>query len=618
MADGTQEVSALLEQIPFDPKLPGETMEGDSLGLSAALPFLMGMTQAANLIPDYYSRVRDLTLVDFVRRNDPLKIAVNTFISKCCTVPLLMQPLDESIPAHVNMAETMLTSLMENSGLRKGFYTEFKKFIWDFLTTDNGAFMLVMAKGSVAQPIFGRAAGVMHLATARCTRTSNPEFPVVYYHTDNKKYRIHYTRIIAMVNLPSGEPELRGVGFCPVSLCLDAARELSDITIYMQEKLGSRPARTILYAKTGATVAQMQDAIGIFQTRLDSEGLQRFAKTMLLAPKLPGGKLELDTIDLAGVPDGFNRQETTLLAMALVAASFGLDLRDLAYSFGVSGQTKSDAEMLHIKGLGKGVAEFTEDFAKQLTGRFLPNYLVAGFNFIDDSQDEQAARIRSLRSTARTRDIMGGVTTVRISRVQMLRMGEVTRAEFNEMELEDGRLPDGTSTDSLFFSADPVYSSVLVFAVDDPTDLTANDPAEVKADILTNLQKAWQELETITNLQARQKIRQAIGALVHLQKRCDEAVQTVTSQNMMMGLTPEGEPQPVPPGAPAAGAGAVAGQASKKGLPQPGAKAPEQGGKPKQGQAKAGGQNGSKPVPTQPKAGKGKIRNRTRATIPRP
>lgn len=614
MADGVLAVPDLLAQLPFDPTLPGEPPDGSGVGLDFGIPLLWSLGKTAAMIPEHWSRVRDLMLVDFVRKTDPLKIAVATFISKCCTVPLLIQPVDESIPQHVNMAETMTTALMENSGLRKGFYVEFRKFVWDYLCTDNGAFALVLAPGPVSAPIVGRAAGILHLASSRCTRTSNPEYPVTYYHTDNKRYRIHYTRVISMANLPSGEPELRGVGFCPVSLCLDAARELADISVYMQEKLGSRPPRSILYAKTGATVDQLKDAIALFQQRLDSESLQRFAKTILLAPKLPGGKLELDILDLASVPDGFNRQETTLLAMALVAASFGLDLRDLAYSFGISGQTKSDAEIQHIKGLGKGVAEFTDEFAKQLASRCLPPYLMANFNFIDDSQDEQAARIRSLRSTARTRDIMGGVLTVRVSRVQMLRMNEVTRPEFEEMELEDGRLPDGNLTDSLFFSDDPLYRSLLVFGIDDPTDLTNNDPAEIADDIRTNLETCWQRLETTNNLKTRKQLRQAIGALLHLQKRCDEAVKSVASQNMLMGLTPEGELPPTPPDQ----AGQVAGGASKKGLPQPNAKAPEQGGKPKQGQAKAGGQNGSKGNPTQPKAGKGRIRNRTRATTPRP
>lgn len=613
MADGTQDVEQLVDLVPFDVQLPGESPDGDGGGLGFALPFLLGMNRIGHYVPPHYSRVRDVVLVDLVRNTDPLKIAVNTFISKCCTVPLLIQPLDESVPQHVSMAETMMSGIMENSGLRRGFYVEFRKFIWDFLTTDNGAFALVLAPGSVANPIVGRVAGILHLSTTRCTRTSNPEFPVVYYHTDNRKYRIHYTRVITMANLPSGEPELKGVGFCPISLCLDAARELSDITTFMQEKLGSRPPRSILYAKTGATVAQLQSAVDLYQQRLDSEGLTRFAKTILLAPKIPGAKLELDQIDLAQVPDGFNRQETTLLAMALVAASFGLDLRDLAYSFGISGQTKSDAEIQHIKGLGKGVAEFTDEFAKQLTSKCLPPYLTSFFNFIDDSQDEQAARIRSLRSTARTRDIMGGVLTVRVSREQMLRLNEITRPEFDQMELEDGRLPDGTDTDSLFFSEEPIYTELLTFSVDNPTDLTTNDPATIVEEINGNLEQCWLKLGETVNLKQRKQVRQAIGALKFLKKRCDDAVASVSQQNMQMGLTPEGELNP------AEVAGQVAGGASKQGLPQPNAKAPEQGGKPKQGQAKAGGQDGNKRPPTQqPKAGKGKIRNRTRATTPRP
>lgn len=615
---GVLPVNELEQTIPFDVQLPYETEDGEGGGMGIAA--ILNLQQGGETIPPHWSRARDLALVEFVRRTDPLKIAVNTFISKSCTVPLLIQPLDESIMAHVALADSLTKALMENSGLRKGFYTEFRKFLLDYLTTDNGAFCYVMGLGPASGPIVGRATGILHLDSGRCTRTSNPEFPVVYLHTDNKKYRMHYTRVIAMANLPDPRPEMNGVGFCPVSLCLDSARELLDIAVYMQEKLGSRPARRILYAKQGATVEQMHTAIAVYEERLSNQGFKRFAKTLILAPKLPGGKLELDSLDLASTPDGFDRQSVTLLCMAHVAASFGLDLRDMSYSFGISGQTKADAEVQHIKGLGKGVAEFTDNFARELSARFLPEYLSANFNFIDDSQDEQAARIKSLRSTARTRDIMGGVMTVRTARIQMLRENEVTRAEFDEMELEDGRLPDGTDLNSLFFSADVDYSSVLAFSEDDPTDVNGNDPEAVGTEIRENLQTAWVKLETVTAPKTRKKTRQAIAALLRLEQVYQQAVemqqaQDMQQQQMQMQQQVVDAKVAGPVGGvgggkvtPAQKGGAVSGNATKKGLP--GAKAPEQGGSAKQGQAKAGGQNGNKGVPTQ----KGKIRNKTRAT----
>lgn len=515
--NGAAPLERLQEAAPFDVKDPFENEEGDGAGWAIYL----GLSAVASSIPPYWSPSRDMKLVELARKSDPVKIAVNTFISKALTIPLRFQALDPTIQTHVDLAGWLQKAIESNSEMKKGFQETFKKFLFDYLTCDNGAFAMILGFGPVTGPIVGRALGLLHLSSKRCIRTSNPEYPVVYLHTDNKRYKIHYTRILSMVNLSAPEPELHGVGMCPVSLCLDATRELNDISLFSQEKFGSRPQRQILYVKQGMQIEQIRTAMGRTEQSLDSESLSRFSKTLFLAPKSAGGKLELDKIDLASIPDGFNRQEVTILNMAIIAASFGLDLPDLALAVGLAGQTRSVAETQHHKGLGKGVAEFIHTFSKLLTERFLPSYLEARFDYVDDRQDEQAAKIVAQRSTARTRDIMGGVLTPRIARRHMVQHGELTEVEFEELELSDGRLPDGTSVLSLFSSTDPVYTELLSFSdVEDPTDVRneENDVPGVLADIHINLQLCWIRLETERDIDKRRKIRYAVVALQHLEK----------------------------------------------------------------------------------------------------
>lgn len=510
------DIQELVSTVPFSNN--GNNVSADSFvsGLDFFVPMFMPGGSNGR-VPGYWSRGRDRFLRGLVSNNDALKIAVKTFISKACTIPPRVIALDNTIHRHISLAETMQDALMRNSGLRKGYNHVIQKYLYDYLTQDNGAFMLVLGEGNLSGPIVGRALGLYHLDSQRCTRTNNAEFPIVYSDTDGKRYKIHYTRLIDQVSLPSPDLDLNGVGMSPVSLCIESATELQDIARYVKEKLGSRPPRQIVYARKGATIDQLTAATTAANQKLDSEGFSFFSRTLLLAPKMAGQELVLDVLDLSSAPDGFERQSVTMLNMAVVAAAFGLDLRDLAHAFGVAGATKADAEVQHMKGRGKGVGEWVEEFSRLLNQKFLPDTLFVNFDYVDDAQDEQVARIWAARSEARFRDISSNAKTVRATRMSMYRQGEILEDEFEVMELEDGRLPNGMPLISLFSSRDPDLMRMLqIDGIDDPTDVQSNDPEEMM-DLIHQAQLlVWEEFDVAVATGIRRKARQAAFALEHL------------------------------------------------------------------------------------------------------
>jgi hypothetical protein len=282
-----------------------------------------------------------------------------------------------------------------------------------------------------------------------------------------------------------------------------------DVATYNSEKMGSRPARQILYAKTGATLKQLSDAALHANVKMDAQQLSHFARTMLLAPQSPGGVLDLDVLDLLKAPDGFDRQMATILDVAVIAAAYGLDMRDLSHSFGVAGQTKADAEVMHLKTNDKGVSRFLTDFAEQFNQKVLPDSLEAYFDYVDDTQDEQAATIRKLRAEGRTIDLTSGATTIRTVREQMLADQEITENQFEDMELADGRLSDGLDVLMLFQSQDSEIRRILI-------DI---DPAgTVDADLVDERRRlAWERHDSAPNANIKRKMRQALAALAKLQ-----------------------------------------------------------------------------------------------------
>lgn len=521
------EIEKVMDAVPF-PMDQSRTIE-DQPGFNFAI--MQWQPGTVGEAPPYWSRTRDQWLRTFTEANGPLKAITNTFINKIVTVPFAVLAHDRSIARHVKTAKKLEGSFRRNSGSMssspiKGLKEALKMFWRDYLTQDNGGFMLVMGDGPAAGPIVGAPYGLLHLDSALCTRTKDPEFPVKYHNVgrggDNHFYKIHYTRIIEMANMPSAEVDLNGVGMCAVSCCLEAAQELWDIYKYSSEMFGSRPPRQILYAKTGATVATLENAIAHWNMKLDNENRSRFGGTLIAAPGKSGQALELDILNLSQMPENFNRRDSTTINMSALAAAFGLDLRDVAYTLGAPSRT-GDAEVQDRKGRGKGVGEALETFSERFNEVCVGEQFYIRFDYLDDEQDEQHALIRAQRSEARQRDLITGLTTIRVEREFMLDSGEVSQENFDDMELADGRLPDGLDVLLLFQSKDEDYQEWLDLGERDPTNVSGNDPDAMIEKIHAQqiLVSEFIHLQTIP--ERRRKARQALAALEKLRLMYQEA-----------------------------------------------------------------------------------------------
>ena len=160
-----------------------------------------------------------------------------------------------------------------------------------------------------------------------CTRTGDPEFPIIYQDTDGKRYKMHYTRVAFSSQMPSPSATMNGVGFCAVSRCINIAQNILDILVYKQEKLGSRPQRSIMVTSGGLDPDVVRSAFIQAESQMQAQQLRRYSKTVVIGHEdMPDAKLDL--IDLASLPDGFDERESIILGMAAIALAFGMDARE--------------------------------------------------------------------------------------------------------------------------------------------------------------------------------------------------------------------------------------------------------------------------------------------------
>jgi len=484
------------------------------------------MVKAGELIPPWWSRWRDKELERFTLNSDQMKSSIYKVTTKFQSIKPIIEPRDTSIKAHRKQAEFYQSSLIELSDMGGSYSQLLSKYLWDLFTKDNGAFLEVIGDGQKDGPIQGPALGLNSLDSTRCQRTSNPEFPVIYTDTDGQRYKLHYTRVILTAQQPSTRAEMYGVGLCWVSRTINIAQNLVDIAIYKQEKLGSRPQRQIILGK-GIDAEQIWDAFFMANEAMDSRELSKFAQNVVLG-NATNTDIDLTTIDLSSVPDGFDEETSTNFGMFLIALAGGFPPRDL-WPASQSGATKADAMFQHIGGASGYEAVLNQlafhlggspDGSRHIAGKFLPPHLKIRYDVVDDQQDQMQADVKYRRAETREKDLTDGVIDIRVAREQALSSGDLTQSQFNELELTDGRLPDARPVVQLFLSDDDDIQELLGLSVGDVLNIEANTANRdfILEGVKERRLNAIALLSSAGRPQQKDMLKQVIKALDELEK----------------------------------------------------------------------------------------------------
>lgn len=466
------------------------------------------------LIAPWWSMQRDIELRTFWRDCDYLAGAIYAMVARIITLPFRVLPYDPTIELHVKQAEEFTSQLVASTEWYRGWNVGMAKFLIDHLTQDNGGFLEVIGEGAPDGPIMGRFLGVVHRDSAKCQRSSDPRYPVLYRQDKGEVYKLHHTRVIEYSSMPSPDSRMNYVGFCGTSRCLNIARNLLDIMIFEQEKMGSRPPRTVLVGSKIGT-KQLSEAFQMANEVMDAQGLKRFAKTILIGN--PDEDIGLNMLDLAAVPNGFDKDASVKIGVAAIALGFGVDFREL-WPATVTGATKADASIQHLKAKGKGFGEIIQMIERLFGRKVLPAHLYLKFDYQDDEEDSLRAEIRRTRSESYQNNLNSGAVTQRIVHEWMLENGELNEVQFEQVELENGRLPDGAPVLTLFATADPDFRLLLDLGVADPVDVKTNNPLTMMDAISAQYAKIESVYINTPRKRIKSMARQSMAALKELFK----------------------------------------------------------------------------------------------------
>lgn len=478
----------------------------DSGGTPSSLNFMM-LADTGDLAPYWWSWARENYLARNWQKCPLYAGAVFNIGAKLSTIPPIIEPRDPSLKSERDRAEKFAVRLYEGSEFGVGWLEFAMKWFQARWNSDNGAFAEVLGRGRKDGPIMGAPVGLANLDSACCFRTGHPEWPVVYQQElSGKKFKLHRSRVIFGAQLPSTIDRMNGVGLCWFSRVMGVAQSVVDDLTYKQEKLGGRPRRAILVGKK-VSVSMVQAAFDMSDEAADSAGLRRVSFTPIVANET-AADVGIDVVDLASLPDGFEWESDVNLAMYIIALTGGFPVRWMWPATAV-GATKADALLQHMATAMSGTAHElgtlslllagSERGAYHRRGKFLPPSLKMRFDVPDDWIDQVQAEIQNTRSMRYERNLGDGAVNVRVTREQMLAVGEITEAQFREMELDDGRTQDGLPVDVLFYGDNPYLQGI------DPEDFSEE---EVKA----RLKEAKQASVKDTG-ERRQAAKEAVAAL---------------------------------------------------------------------------------------------------------
>lgn len=459
--------------------------------------------------PGWWSLGRDRYLRSLAQDGAYLGGFMYAATNKTATIPIRIKARNPQITKHVQQAAQIEQILGLASEYGQTLQVALEKFAQDYLGTDNGGFLKIVAAGPEDLPLEGQPLGLAHIDSNLCYRTGNPMWPVKYWVQEDGGFQVlHMSRVIYRSQLPSPIRSMHGVGYCAVSRSLRVAKDLLAMLQYKSEKLGVSPGNNIIVGKNVNSQAILKALIASQQLMSDL-GLKNFASTTAIG----GHNIEIDLLELNRFQQ-FSEQETVPLAVQTLALIWGLEFNEV---LAITNSRASEAMSL-IRSRGKLPAMWKAMLEAELNFKFVPKHLMVELEYRDDTGDQIRANIDDIHSRAMQRRLDAGATNRFMEHEIMVRNGLITIEDVELLHLQEGSLSDGTPISTLFF--DPNYLPWLTFSSESSfLHPNINTVDTVMLEIAGNLALA---LATVANSTSTSEVKRATRAVFALQWLKDE------------------------------------------------------------------------------------------------
>lgn len=496
--------------------------------------FVSYMVKNSALLPIWWSEERESYLRKASLEVDIISSVTNNLTMRLFNMPLQVVPDNQLISSQATVAK-YYQAIVNNAWTKYG-----ELFINDMLTFDKGAFFIIEStvSPSLALKEGDLPTGLRYIPSKQIILNNNEQYPYIWVRNNGSSIYLHETRVIRLAQMPVTIDEYVYTGLSFVSRAFNAGSMLNSAITYGLESLGTLESDNIIWA-TSTTSKAIQQAFKDAQIDSSNTGKQSKGQNVYLGLRDPQGKI--GQLELKRLPASFNYETFTTVVVKLLAIAAGVDENDII-AVSNAGTTKSATLVSDLKAKYKLEAWFTKKLRQEFEQKFLPQFLKIQIGEKSDSisETEGKARINLVRSDKLLAEF--GALDDRTARQNAVKYGLITQTQFEEMELMDGRLPNGLPIVALFFDKNEMVQYMLDVGIDVMNISFANAESNIKK-INTKMQEVTTVAINTTSQNIFSTARQALSALNWLLKQIKEAQEIennrLMQQQQQIALLPE-------------------------------------------------------------------------------
>lgn len=321
--------------------------------------------------------------------------------------------------------------MLINANMGRGWYDFASRLSNAFYTSDKGAFVeIIRASRNPSAPVLG----IQTLDPVRCWRTDDPERPVIYQDIKGRFHAMMWYEVVHLLEMPSTYERLQHIQYSAVTRILNAVQTWKDEQTYLDEKVSGRHTKAI-HVVSGVQPSTLETAVKSAQAQADANGQTRYIQPVVVATSKADAKADVATLELTGLPDGWDQEKQFKLYMTIVSMGLFTDFQEFAPLPGGNLGTSMQSEILHLKSRGKG----PQAWRKLLEHMFNhTGILPEGAEFTFDEQDYEAdsadAGLLSTYAEALTKLVTAGVMDGQAGRQFLLDKGYMDEETFARLD----------------------------------------------------------------------------------------------------------------------------------------------------------------------------------------
>lgn len=358
-------------------------------------------------LPAFWSPQRDYVLYGTLYRESMWAAAIYLAITKQVAESF---EVDSDIPLRARRAQELFLGMDGGRGWVSGLSRHLQAYL---LTGNGGPVEIVRASGAPGSRILG----LIPLDTFRTIRTGDPDVPLLYRDRRGYLHEIKVHEAFILSDSPDQSDLWYGIGHCSSERSYNAISKLEYIERYIRDKVSGQRALALDFIN-GVIDTQIRDAKTAAQAEAQAKGIVQYMGSVIIA--LMGDTPPQHVrINLAELPDGFNRKEEFDIAILTYARSIGIPVQDLQPLSGQGLGTGAQSVVLDEAAKGQGRAAWRKDWAHAVNQYVLDDKTTFHFSEKDIRDREREAKIRIDEAGA----IKTWIDTGAITPAQALQLG---------------------------------------------------------------------------------------------------------------------------------------------------------------------------------------------------